>query len=475
MVVGIAGALIMFGVLVVVHELGHFVVARLFKVDTPVFSIGMGPRIFGFRFWDTDFRVSLLPIGGYVRMAGADPFDDAPDDSADAGHFMKKPIWQRLLILLAGPAANLILPVGLFTAVLMLGEPQADPTIGTVFDGTVAEEAGFKAGDRVTSVQGQRVKAWADVVAFLKEVPEDQPFEIGLTRNGEPLDVLLPPGALPRTPTGLLDLEQMGFAHGLRGTQLGVRDAASPAWRAGLRPTDVIEKIDGEEVTTWDEIDAALATGARHVGVALRMDGQRELTRVPFEMAIEGGPPFNRRALGFGARIACRGPRVGGLRCVRCGHPSGRPNRRDRWKDRHLLGRRVDLRGGFDCGSHRACGASTVVARHHARRSADFTRRDPYGPTRSATRKSAFPTDHGDSTACEPLRRWTHHSAVLPAYARRSARRQRVANGSFSQLRRLGGTGHGTTGSQRVHRRTGGDHARRRAHRRRTGCTPSLG
>ncbi len=162
----VVAGVVMIGVLVIVHEAGHYVVARLFKVGTPVFSIGMGPRIFGFRFWDTDFRISLLPIGGYVRMSGADAFgeEDAEGWANPEEDFMRKPVWQRLLIMLAGPAANLILPFLLFTGIYMLGMPMPDSVVGVVRPGSVAEQAGIRSGDEIVAVAGSEVSKWKELL-----------------------------------------------------------------------------------------------------------------------------------------------------------------------------------------------------------------------------------------------------------------------------------------------------------------------
>src|SRR5678816_2948139 len=116
--------------------------------------IGLGPRLFGFHAFETDFRVSLLPIGGYVLLSGADPFgEEDPDTVVDPSRdFMRKPVWQRLVIMVAGPAMNLALPFVLFTIVLMFGEPTEDNVVGTVYPGTVASRIGLEEGDEVVSV-----------------------------------------------------------------------------------------------------------------------------------------------------------------------------------------------------------------------------------------------------------------------------------------------------------------------------------
>jgi regulator of sigma E protease len=124
----ILSAVALITILVFIHEFGHFIVAKACGVHVTVFSFGFGKRLIGMEIGGTDYRVSMLPFGGYVKMAGADPFgmgeedDDILDDPSRA--FLRKPVWQRLLVVAAGPAFNLALPLVVFTILLMAGEPQ---------------------------------------------------------------------------------------------------------------------------------------------------------------------------------------------------------------------------------------------------------------------------------------------------------------------------------------------------------------
>lgn len=261
---GLAG-LFMLCILVVVHETGHFLVAKLFRVGVPVYSIGMGPRLFGFRWRGTDYRVSALPIGGYVRMAGADPFgEEDPDAVVDPDQdFMKKPVWQRLLIMVAGPAFNLMLPFVLFTAVMMAGEPQADPSIGTVLPGTPAEQAGLRPGDVVKAVNGEPVDVFIEINDVLEADPEG-PVEMVVARDGAERAVRLPLETVPLTPEGFVDFEKLGIQSSRMSTRIGIADPTAPAYRAGLRTGDAIVAVDGRAVDTWEQLRDALAAGDRH-------------------------------------------------------------------------------------------------------------------------------------------------------------------------------------------------------------------
>ena len=141
----------MIAILVFIHEFGHFIVAKACGVHVKVFSIGFGRPLLGFDFKGTEYRLSMLPFGGYVQMAGADPFGTGEEDDEwledPESAFLRRPVWQRLLVVSAGPAFNLALPLVLFTVLLMAGEPQPANSVGTVDSDGLAAEAGMVPGE----------------------------------------------------------------------------------------------------------------------------------------------------------------------------------------------------------------------------------------------------------------------------------------------------------------------------------------
>lgn len=291
----IAG-LFMIGGLVIVHEAGHYVVARLFKIGTPVFSIGMGPRVFGFHFWETDFRISLLPIGGYVRMAGADAFGE---EDADADwrkpeeDFMRRPVWQRLLVMLAGPAANLVLPFILFTSAYMFGQPMPDAVVGRVVPGSAADEAGLMVSDEVVAVAEQPVRNWREFHRALRGMSSDaDTATVTVRRAGSEVELSLSLASVPERDFFLA--ESMGVAHNALSARVGVSDAASPAWKAGLRTGDLVEEVDGTAVRTFTELQAALTPGSPHTVKAQHfvVDGDNRRVAEPTEFRLEPDPSW---------------------------------------------------------------------------------------------------------------------------------------------------------------------------------------
>src|SRR5947199_8619074 len=157
--------LVLIGVMINIHELGHFWAARYFDVKVEAFSFGFGTRLFGFRRGDTDYRFSLIPFGGYVKMAGEQPSDES---TSDPRSFLSKPRWQRLIIAFAGPFMNVVLAVGLLTGLFMvkyqkLADDNQGAVIGYVIPGSAADKGGIKAGDKIIRLNGQADPSWEDV------------------------------------------------------------------------------------------------------------------------------------------------------------------------------------------------------------------------------------------------------------------------------------------------------------------------
>jgi len=292
----IVAGLVALAVLVVIHEAGHMVVAKIFKVGVPVFSVGMGPRLIGFYWGGTDWRLSMLPVGGYVRMAGADPFgEEDPDDVVPPeDDFMRKPVWQRLLIMLAGPVANLILPVVLLTGVYMLGEPQNAGVIGSVTYDSPAHDAGLQIDDRIVAVNGAPVEVWPDLQDQLAQFA-GQDVVLDIDRAGEPIKVTIRAGAYENIGYGFPHFQALGVSWARQSARIGVDDPASPAYKAGLRTGDGVVAVDGQAIEDWLALRAALGDAERHE-VRFRR-GNREAQTVTEDVAtLTSDPTWTARA-----------------------------------------------------------------------------------------------------------------------------------------------------------------------------------
>lgn len=177
----ILAAIFVFGVLVTVHEFGHFITAKMTGMRVDEFAIGFGPKIYQQKDGETIYSLRAIPLGGYNKIAGMDP-----DDPVEPNAFNSKPIPARMLVILAGALMNFILPIILFSGIFMVeGRLQLvnEPVLGTVVDEMVAARAGLKAGDRIVTIDGKNVETWTDVVLNLRKAGTE---EVTLTaeRNG---------------------------------------------------------------------------------------------------------------------------------------------------------------------------------------------------------------------------------------------------------------------------------------------------
>ncbi len=233
MVTMIAGTILL-GVLIFFHELGHFVVAKACGVRVLVFSLGFGPRIFGFRYGDTDYRLSLLPLGGYVRMYGDDMREEIPEEEKD-NSFLHKPVLQKSAIAAAGPIANFILPIVVLFFVYWGAEQVHNTVVGTVLPGGPAATAGLQPKDRIVSIDGQPVETFTEVQKIVESNPL-QELAVEIERGEQKQTLTISPRAVP-DPHPLSD----GTPKGRIGVMPMVAEAhvtvidGSPSQKAGLQ------------------------------------------------------------------------------------------------------------------------------------------------------------------------------------------------------------------------------------------------
>ncbi|MBI4665975.1 MAG: RIP metalloprotease RseP [Nitrospinae bacterium] len=167
--------------LIVAHEFGHYIIARILGVRVEKFSVGFGPRIFGKKIGDTEYLLSWIPLGGYVKLYGDDP-TALPEDLK--GSFLTQPVWKRLMIVAAGPVFNIFLAVGIVTTAAMIGLPEITNTIGEVQKGSPAEVGGLMPGDEILSIDGVSVSTWKESVALIQTQP-GQDIIFTLMRDGQ--------------------------------------------------------------------------------------------------------------------------------------------------------------------------------------------------------------------------------------------------------------------------------------------------
>lgn len=273
----IGSAVVLVGMLVFIHEFGHFIVAKACGVGVPVFSIGFGRRLVGVQIGETDYRLSALPFGGYVMLAGADPFgyvEDGAEDIPPERAFLNKPVWQRLLVIGAGPAFNLALPFIVFTLVLMAGEPQAGNEVGAIAPSGPAAELGIEPGDRILSVGGAETPTMAKVYAATAALPAGlHAVRVEGPRGQRSVELDVPEGGLT----------SLGISSGRPSAVVGVDDPASPAGRAGLLTGDTVLAVGDAPVDDWVDLQQAFAAAAGPLRVRVQGPdgGPREAVIAP--------------------------------------------------------------------------------------------------------------------------------------------------------------------------------------------------
>jgi regulator of sigma E protease len=327
------GVTLVLGVMILVHEWGHFIAARLFGVRVDVFSIGFGPRLFGWKSGPTDYRVSIIPLGGYVRMAGQDPTEidspnrswvassagakaEAPGKPADvvqtaAGvallqpsgdrgplasgtgapdELMSKPRWQRAVISAAGPAVNLLFPILLLTVYFVaIGVPypvfEDKPVMVTAVPAnSPAAATGLRPGDKIVAINGEPVANWTQAEKIVTKAEPNSKLTMEVENNGEKRTVELP--------VEQKEIEQPELALGFAPIKPTLEDVAPgmPAARAGLKESDVIRAVDGQPIQWWGQFTERVRASA---GKPLSLDVERK--GQPLHMVVTPQPGNNDR------------------------------------------------------------------------------------------------------------------------------------------------------------------------------------
>jgi regulator of sigma E protease len=247
-IIAILSAAVVLGVVILVHEAGHFFAAKLFGVRVVVFSFGYGPRLFGIKSGPTDYRLSALPLGGYVRLAGDNP---AEARTGATDEFLSRPRWQRVLIYLAGPTMNVILAAVLFILIFVIhGVPSPtylmDPVkIAAVPANSSAATAGIQPGDKVVELAGTPNPTWEKALTFLSKAQAGTQAPIWVERDGQKVPLKLTVNSTdPEQSIGYPDIPPI-----ISTVIMGL-----PAYHAGIEAGDRVVSVDGKAIPTWPEL-----------------------------------------------------------------------------------------------------------------------------------------------------------------------------------------------------------------------------
>ncbi|HVW10808.1 MAG TPA: RIP metalloprotease RseP [Bryobacteraceae bacterium] len=269
--------LVLIGVMILVHELGHFWAARFFKIKVDVFSFGFGPRLFGFKRGDTDYRFSLFLFGGYVKMVGDQPGDA---HAADPDGFLAKPRWQRLIVLAAGPFMNVVLAVAVLTGLYMVSYEKIiddnGATVGHVVANSPAAKAGIQVGDKIVKIDGDVNPDWEAILT--REIASvDSPMSVTVERGKKTFQTTVTPVLDEKSGVGDAGWE------GQNTIMVGEVTPGMPAEKAGLQKGDVLVRVNG----------VAIHSGYTLPDLIRRSDGKP----VTVEYSRAGLPPGTTRTV----------------------------------------------------------------------------------------------------------------------------------------------------------------------------------
>jgi regulator of sigma E protease len=250
-------ALILLGVIIFVHELGHFLFAKLVDVKVLKFSLGFGPSLFGVRRGETEYVISAIPLGGYVKMLGEDSEGEiAEEEKARAFNF--QPVWKRALIVLSGPVFNLVFAAVVFVAIFMSGVPLPHPDVGKITEKSPAFRAGLMTGDRILEINGKPIQTWDEVDAAVDE-SLGRPLLLEIKRDGRTIDLSVTPEKksepdLFGEKKKVWDIGAAPLLYPIAGDVIkGAR-----ADKGGMKKGDRILEIEGKPLQTWQDMTAII-------------------------------------------------------------------------------------------------------------------------------------------------------------------------------------------------------------------------
>jgi regulator of sigma E protease len=263
------------GVLVFVHELGHFLAARRVGVRVLKFSIGFGPRIVGFTRGDTEYCISAIPLGGYVKMAGENAEDQRqgkPDE------FLSKTKWERFQVLIAGPLSNILLAIVVLAFVLMQGADvpafqDQPPVVGAVERNSPAARAGLQVGDRILRIDGRAISTWEQFYLLVGTKPQREVL-LTVERNGQAITIPVVPRAEKAGSSDQFEVGDIGVFPNVHPRVRSVTPG-EPADRAGVKRDDVVLAVNGEPISFANQLSEAIGKNAeKPIRLSLLRDGR---------------------------------------------------------------------------------------------------------------------------------------------------------------------------------------------------------
>ncbi|MGZ3725311.1 MAG: RIP metalloprotease RseP [Pseudobdellovibrio sp.] len=288
---------LLLGILVFVHEFGHFIVARMCGVRVEVFSLGFGKKIFSYKYGDTLYTISILPLGGYVKMFGEQGNESILTDEDKKVAYSHKNPWQRIAVVLAGPLMNFFFAAAVFTVIAQVGEQTRAASIASVTAGSTAEKAGLQAGDKIIQVNSSPIKSYEE---FQKSLNSNKGSDLHVTVqtiSGEEKKLALPVTTVDNP--NIFSLEsKLGQVEGIEALAVNATVAVLPgsdAYKVGLRTGDEITSINSDKITRWAQVETLLSKADKNLKI--------EIDR-PSAEQDENGNPKVKTKLSFDIALA---------------------------------------------------------------------------------------------------------------------------------------------------------------------------
>ena len=288
---------LLLGILVLIHELGHFLVARYFGVRVEVFSIGFGPKLLKFKKGDTVYCISLIPLGGYVKMFGDNPKNLPQGDNKKIG-FLSQKVGVKSLIALGGPLMNFFLAIFLFMILSFLGRQQALPILGKIHSETKAYELGFRSDDKILSINNQKIRYWSEVENQIRKNGEKElSFKIERLNQNKTFKVI--PEKIKNEK--LTHFENfIGHVEGLsiisKSAHIGIKSHQSISYKYGLRTFDEIKQMNGVSISNWRDLENFMKQNKKKkISIKIQREDEEKLIDIP----VQGQVPLTLAKLGI--------------------------------------------------------------------------------------------------------------------------------------------------------------------------------